>query len=943
MAAKKLTKKKIKRSTAKKVVRKKIPPKRRVPKTRLSFQGGVSLRDSEVTCADLIGRDKKITYGFTAKEVEKLIVKVLTFLQGGAIFASPEDSDTLRAELNGETLIFRQGAIQKLATRRNERSYLLSLITKRDYQMWATKFIPLGAKMDIKRTLEAFDIASSYSEFHVPREGEQGQATFVPLSDITEAVHKHSAFIILGEPGAGKTTTLQKIAFEQARALLNDEKNDRLPLFVRLSQQGGHDPYDFLKTEWERRTGLGFENALAAGRVLILADGVNELGQSERDEKLKAWRLFVNEYAEANQVIFTSRARDYDQQLDLPRVRVDPLDDERIADYLKRNDAEGLGLLLEDTKTRLREMAQNPFNLSLLVKAYKDDQRGMANRGQLVKWFVDGLFERERKLAHKNWIHSEAQARTLSHLAYQMQLQGEGTTFAVKIAKETLPKSVEISGDDISVNANDLFQLGRAATILDPNIEADNIRFYHHLLQEYFAALELWRRFESGENLNALWKSKRATAEMPPANVGEWDPLPDPPPTGWEETTILACGLTANPAPLIEAVRIQNPNLAGRCLAEAGLSQFLIANLKSPVQKDLLADLYNPKIHLRARLQAGFTLGRIGDPRFEAQTINGVKVIVPTMVNLPAGKYVIGSKDDPQAFKNESPQHTIELKAFAIGKWSVTNAEYACFMDAGGYKDEKWWKTDLAKRWLKGEEVTGGQSKTWFDTWKFLHASSDWKEILERAGATYSPDQIKALEYVSGLDEEGLNKWLSKSFSNKSRERPQWWYDSDRNNPSQPVVGITWFEAKAYCEWLSTITGKVYRLPSEAEWEAVARGTQGRIYPWGNEWDIAKANTIEGRVLKPSPVGAYTAAGGVGQFEAEDQAGNVWDWTSTIYKPYPYRKDDEHENENAEGERVARGGSWLNLSRLARCAFRYWVVPDYFSYYVGFRLFSPAL
>jgi len=942
MPAKKLIKKKTKRSIAKKVTRKKTSPKRSAPKTRVSFQGGVGVRGSKVTCADLIGRDKKITYGFTAKEVEKLIVKVLEFLKGGAIFASSENSESLHAELNGETLTFREGAIQKLATRRNERSYLLSLITKRDYQMWATKFIPLGAKMDIKRTQEAFDIANSYSEFHVPREGEQGQATFIPLPDITEAVNKHSAFIILGEPGAGKTTTMQKIVFERALALLTNEKNDRLPLFVRLSQQGAHDPFGFLKTEWERRTGSDFDNALAAGRVLILADGVNELGQSERDEKLKAWRLFVNEYAEANQIIFTSRARDYDQQLDLPRVRVDPLDDKRIADYLKRNEAQGLGSLLDDPKTRLREMAQNPFNLSLLVKAYKDDQRGMANRGQLLKWFVDGLFEREKKLAHKNWIHREAQARALAHLAYQMQLQGEGTTFAVKTAKETLPKSVEVSGDDIFINANDLFHLARAATLLDPNIETDNIRFYHHLLQEYFAALELWRRFEAGENLSDLWKCKRTADEMPPATVGEWDPLPEPPSTGWEETTILACGLSVNPSALIEAVRIQNPNLAGRCLDEAGLSQSLILNLKSPIQKDLLSDLYNPKIHLRARLQAGYTLGRIGDPRFEAQTINGVKVVVPMVVNVPAGKYVIGSRDDTQAYEDESPQHTIELTAFAIGKWSVTNAEYACFMDAGGYKDEQWWKTDLAKRWLKGEEVTGGQSATLLENRRIIKSQPDPKTAMEKTGI-FSPQEIKAWMELIAMTDDEFKAWIAESFSSKSRERPQFWNDSERNNPSQPVVGITWFEARAYCEWLSAITGKIYRLPSEAEWEASARGAQGRIYPWGNEWDSAKANTIESRVLKPSPVGAYTAAGSAGSFDAEDQAGNVWDWCSTIHKPYPYRKDDEHEDENAEGERIVRGGSWSSDCRGARCASRNRIVPDNFNTTLGFRVLSPAL
>ena len=142
-------------------------------------------------------------------------------------------------------------------------------------------------------------------------------------------------------------------------------------------------------------------------------------------------------------------------------------------------------------------------------------------------------------------------------------------------------------------------------------------------------------------------------------------------------------------------------------------------------------------MHLRARLQAGFTLGCIGDPRFEPQTINGVKVIVPQMVRVPAGKYIIG--DDTSQYADEKPQHEIELPAFEIGKWSVTNAEYACFIEAGGYKDERYWETDLAKRWLKGEDVTGGQFATWLQVWKTLQSTQNWKEQFEQTGSV-SPE-----------------------------------------------------------------------------------------------------------------------------------------------------------------------------------------------------------
>ncbi|MBM4425504.1 MAG: hypothetical protein FJ030_19365, partial [Chloroflexi bacterium] len=162
-------------------------------KSRVAARGGTAI-GGNVHCADFVGRDQHITYGYTAKDVERLIDKVLAFLSAGATFVP--QGDLLRAELDGETLTFLPGAAQQLAGRRNERSYLLSLTVRQDYLIWATKFIPLAGRMDMKRAVEAFDLPIAYSEFRIPREGEAGQITVAPLADITEALDKHSAFII---------------------------------------------------------------------------------------------------------------------------------------------------------------------------------------------------------------------------------------------------------------------------------------------------------------------------------------------------------------------------------------------------------------------------------------------------------------------------------------------------------------------------------------------------------------------------------------------------------------------------------------------------------------------------------------------------------------------------------------------------------------------------
>jgi len=892
-------------------------------------------------CADFIAGDQNITYGFSAEDVERLIEKVLIFVQAGAIFlpVSADQPDTLQIEHEGQKLIFQPGAAHQLAGQRSQRAYLLALTIDQEYQRWATRFVPLAGKMDLRQVIEGVPIC--FTELILPsgEGGLQAGPTQRPLESIAEAMQSHPAFVILGEPGAGKTTTQQRIAYDAARLLLEGE-HSRVPLFVRLSQQGERDPYAFLETEWERRTGTPFAEALASGRILILADGINEIPREKRNLCLKGWMLFDQQYRGANQLIFSGREKDYDNQLNLPRVIVQPLDNMRIADFLKRHQAEALTKLLDDSASRLREMARNPLNLFVLVMVYLQGGKNLqvlANRGRLFQSFTHYLLKHEQDW-HPDALSADAKIDLLSALAYAMQQQGSGTTFELASAKKAIPDSVLVLGEQTPVDKEALLRFGRGASILDPATLPD-VRFYHHLLQEYFAARELLRRFNGGEDLSAFWKTPRSVDEMPPAEVGEWDPLQGPPGTGWEVTTILACGLARDPGKLIEAVRLINPTLAGRCLDEAGIEQ--PADVLAVTQKGLLADLYNPQIHLRARLQAGFVLGRIGDPRFQPQEISSVKVVLPQMLPVPAGKYTIGSQaKDTDVYDDEKPSQTVDLASFSIGKWPVTNAEFACFIEAGGYKDEQYWCTELAKRWLKGEDVAGGQVKTWLDIWKYLTTNPGWKEQFEKSG-DYSPQQIENYEYIASLSQDELKTQISKQLSQKSRTQPDQWDDPQYNNPSQPVVGITWFEAGAYCAWLSAITSREYRLPTEVEWEAAARGLRVWYYPWGNDWDPTKTNSLEGRLLKPAPVGAYAAAGAKGPFEAEDQAGNVWNWTSSLYMPYPYDPT-KSELPEAEGERVFRGGSWYNARRYCRCAFRDRDVPDNFDLNIGFRLLSPG-
>jgi formylglycine-generating enzyme required for sulfatase activity len=138
-----------------------------------------------------------------------------------------------------------------------------------------------------------------------------------------------------------------------------------------------------------------------------------------------------------------------------------------------------------------------------------------------------------------------------------------------------------------------------------------------------------------------------------------------------------------------------------------------------------------------------------------------------------------------------------------------------------------------------------------------------------------------------------------------------------------PVMWVSWGDALAYCRWLGRETGLPVTLPSEAEWEKAARGTDGRIYPWGDEWDTERCNTAEGGAGATTPVGRYSP-GGDSPYGCADMAGNVWDWTRSVFKGYPYDPKDGREGLEAGDNilRAVRGGSFDNDRLSARCAAR---------------------
>lgn len=264
-----------------------------------------------------------------------------------------------------------------------------------------------------------------------------------------------------------------------------------------------------------------------------------------------------------------------------------------------------------------------------------------------------------------------------------------------------------------------------------------------------------------------------------------------------------------------------------------------------------------------------------------------VRIQGPSEVRVPAGAFEMGSSE-PWAYDNERPRHAVELDAFFIDRFPVTNGEFQRFIDAGGYAERSLWSEA---------------------GWDYRSTAGLESPLFWRRGA-------------SGWERRRFSRWEPVPFD-------------------EPVCHLCWYEAEAYARWRGG------RLPTEAEWEKAASWSptgEARRWPWGNEPpDSGHAN------LWPAggqPFAVGTCPAGASACGAEQLIGDVWEWTASDFRPYPgFRAFPYREYSEVffgSEYKVLRGGAWTVAPDVMRNTFRNWDYPIRRQIFAGFRCCRDA-
>ena len=720
------------------------------------------------------------------------------------------------------------------------------------------------------------------------------------------ALRKADRMILLGGPGTGKSVSLERLAWELCGTAASD-----VPVLLPLFRYDGAPLAAWIRAYLQETGCLRLDNADALTaflkesptRCFFLFDGLNEVRPSFRDKLVGELDRWMKSY-DRHPVVITSRAQDeLWRRLRSTEERVlvvQPIAADQVRAYLQEHLGCKGTALYGSLDEPLREMACTPLILWLIKEAAQAGESIPGNRGELYARFVSRMLRRDTDRRMDADIPERHKREVLTELAYHLGSD----------ESRICPREEAVT----AVTQRCLgFDETRVRELLDACLRhgllagAEELWFApHQTVQEYFMALALKERWGEERERSALhrwWRGVRRRLGQTNEDVlakaaSDW----------WMETFVQLAGLVDDADDLVLDVSRVNPGLALWCVGEG---RAVSEATQGEVEDRSIAALDDRR--LVARRRAVEALSRISSER----------VIEPLL--RAAG-------DPDREISSIAVQALGQLgegvKPRAVQALQNQDSLLAVLRYAVAYPDE-----ELCARHLPTvlDEVLG-LSVVWVPGGPFL-MGSDQEKDPEAYDDEFPQHQVTLPGYWIGRTPVTVAQYRAfveeSSYASTSKE-------SLEGPPDHPVTDVTWHDALAYCRWLDEHTGLPVMLPSEAEWEKAARGTDGCIYPWGNQ---APAQSLCNNEGGTTPVGRYSPQGN-SPYGCVDMTGNVWEWTRSLCRDYPYDSEDGREDLEAGDDvlRVLRGGAFGRPSQIVRCAYRDWFLPDFDNWLGGFRV-----
>ncbi len=731
---------------------------------------------------------------------------------------------------------------------------------------------------------------------------------------------------LAGAPGAGKTVFLTAFAASLGSALLGREPNAAaehrrtleglrtqegaaLPVPVTLEAvrlaEGDLAQLGALCQAVARELGAGsaeeevdaqaVARGLRAGRYLLLIDALDEIPDERKRHDFLRFLRTAKESLGPTRIILATRAAEYTGEINLEPfelVRAASMNDDQARALQERfvaakKEDPRFQARLAEAIAELRDrwagdrheddLTGNPLMLTTVCAVYHRLKRLPKDRAELCRQLVEDLCQaRDSTDPDQGWaLDANRKRDLLERLALAMQAKGAQDWTVEEVERkvaEALPSAEARESRRLAAYVRWLSEHTGLLYFTRGKKNEERVRFHHRMFREHLAASELAKSDKTAEQI-IEWMAEEGWLTDP-----FWRDVVGFLP-GALNSPKKAKGLAAAMTRLSEADAKNRGRLLANLAAAVSESRHLFEEWDAPAKVDSWMARYKAEgenWELADRRVLLESVGALGDPRLDPWRQDRWVAIEP-------GEFVMG--DDKSPWDDEKPQHKVVItRGYRLGRYPVTNHEFAKFIETEGYQKRGYWNQEGWKR-LKKEKAS----------------------------------------------------------------EPLYWRDPKWNRPNQPVVGVSWHEAKAYCRWLEkALQAKrpewapnklEVALPSEAQWEYAARGRQSRVYPWtGDEnpnKDLANYGWNTGRI---TPVGTYPR--GATPEGLLDMAGNVREWQRDEWQEDYKKCQDGDKDPVGKGNpyrRPLRGGAWNGIVDYLRASYRFrgpsWFRGDF----VGFR------